>query len=110
MRRRPEVIEQAIERFGKLDLMVNNAGIVNAGNAENKNTEEYRLTMEVHADGGVIPQSSESYVVAYCIARDGLSPDASSVAVHCAENKNGVRYNPIHASEIATPMVAEFGS
>jgi len=46
--------------------MVNNAGIVNAGNAENKNTEEYRLTMGVHADGGVIPQSRESYVVACC--------------------------------------------
>ena len=66
MRRRPKVIEQAIACFSKLGLMVNNAGIVNAGNAENKNTEEYRLTMGVHADGGVIPQSRESYVVAYC--------------------------------------------
>jgi 3(or 17)beta-hydroxysteroid dehydrogenase len=128
-----EVIEQTLERFGRLDILVNNAGMVKAGNPENQTTEEYRLTMAVHADGvffgcrAAIPAMAasgggsiinmcslaaiqgESYVAAYCMAKGGIDAYTRAVAVHCAQNKNGVRCNSIHPSGIDTPMVAEFG-
>ena len=128
----PEVIEQTIERFGRLDILVNNAGMVKAGNPENQTTDEYRLTMAVHADGvffgcrAAIPAMTasgggsiinmcslaaiqgESYVAAYCMAKGGIDAYTRAVAVHCAQNKNGVRCNSIHPSGIDTPMVAEF--
>jgi 3(or 17)beta-hydroxysteroid dehydrogenase len=119
-----EVIEQTLERFGRLDILVNNAGMVKAGNPENQTTEEYRLTMAVHADGvffgcragipamaasgggSIINMCSlaaiqgESYVAAYCMAKGGIDAYTRAVAVHC---------NSIHPSGIDTPMVAEFG-
>ena len=129
----PEVIEDTIQRFGNLDVLVNNAGMVKAGNPENQTTEEYRVTMAVHADGvffgcrAAIPAMAktgggsiinmcslaaiqgESYVAAYCMAKGGIDAYTRAVAVHCAQNKNGVRCNSIHPSGIDTPMVAEFG-
>ena len=121
-------------RLGVPDLLVNNAGIVKAGNPENQTTEEYRQTMAVHADGvffgcrAAIPEMAnsgggsiinmcslaaiqgESYVAAYCMAKGGIDAYTRAVAVHCAQNNNGVRCNSIHPSGIETPMVAEFGS
>jgi len=129
-----EVVQQTVERFGTLDILVNNAGIVKAGNPENQTTEEYRQTMAVHADGvffgcrAAIPEMAhsgggsiinmcslaaiqgESYVAAYCMAKGGIDAYTRAVAVHCAQNNNGVRCNSIHPSGIETPMVAEFGS
>lgn len=130
----PKVIQETVEHFGKLDILVNNAGMVKAGNPENQTTEEYRQTMAVHADGvffgcrAAIPAMAasgggsiinmcslaaiqgESYVAAYCMAKGGIDAYTRAVAVHCAQNKNGVRCNSIHPSGIDSPMVAEFGS
>ena len=43
------------------------------------------------------------------MAKGGIDAYTRAVAVHCAQNKNGVRCNSIHPSCIDTPMVAEFG-
>lgn len=43
------------------------------------------------------------------MAKGGIDAYTRAVAVHCAQNKNGVRCNSIHPSGIDTPMVAEFG-
>lgn len=128
-----ELIAQTVEQFGKLDILVNNAGLVKVGNPENQTTEEYRLTMSTHVDsvffgcraaipamaasggGSIVNMCSlaaiqgESYVAAYCMAKGAIDAYTRAVAVHCAQNKNGVRCNSIHPSGIDTPMVAEFG-
>ena len=128
-----EVLDETAQRFGKLDILVNNAGVVRVGNPEDQTTEEYRFTMAVHVDSvffgckGAIPLMAaggggsivnmcslaaiqgESYVAAYCMAKGAIDSYTRAVAVHCAQNKNGVRCNSIHPSGIDTPMVASFG-
>jgi len=128
-----EVLQETVERFGGLDVLVNNAGVVRVGNPEDQTTEEYRFTMSVHVDsvffgcraaiplmaagggGSIVNMCSiaaiqgESYVAAYCMAKGAIDSYTRAVAVHCAQNKNGVRCNSIHPSGIDTPMVAAFG-
>ena len=45
-----EVLEKAVQHFGKLNILVNNAGIVIPGNIETQSTEDYRFIMSVHVD------------------------------------------------------------
>ena len=128
-----EVLHETVERYGRLDVLVNNAGVVRVGSPEDQTTEEYRFTMSVHVDSvffgcrGAIPLMAgggggsivnmcsiaaiqgESYVAAYCMAKGAIDSYTRAVAVHCAQSNNGVRCNSIHPSGIDTPMVASFG-
>ena len=45
-----EIINETEKKYGRIDVLVNNAGIVKPGDPENQTTEEYRLTMSVHMD------------------------------------------------------------
>ena len=125
-----EIINKTEKKYGRIDVLVNNAGIVKPGDPENQTTEEYRLTMSVHMDstffgckyvipvmaktggGSIVNMCSiasvqgESYVAAYCAAKGAIEAYSRAVAVHCGLAKNGVRCNTIHPSGIATPMVA----
>ena len=42
-----ELIGDVVTRHGKLDVLVNNAGIVHAGNIETQTTEEYRQILSL---------------------------------------------------------------
>ena len=46
-----ELIETAVERFGSLDVLVNNAGLARGSSVEELSTEEYRLMMDTNVDG-----------------------------------------------------------
>jgi NADP-dependent 3-hydroxy acid dehydrogenase YdfG len=41
-------VEKTITHFGRIDILVNSAGIIQAGGIENANTEEYRRVIDVN--------------------------------------------------------------
>jgi NADP-dependent 3-hydroxy acid dehydrogenase YdfG len=42
------IVEQTVKKFGRLDILVNSAGIIQAGGVENANTDEWRRVLEVN--------------------------------------------------------------
>jgi len=46
-----ELIASTVDAFGRLDLLVNNAGLLLGSDVEDLSTEEYRTMMETNADG-----------------------------------------------------------
>ncbi len=127
------LIDGVMVRHGRLDVLVNNAGIVLPGTILTQTTEQYRKQMAVSVDGTffgckyAIPAMAKSGggsiinmastaskrgyapVVAYSAAKGAVEGITRSVAAFCIGAKNGVRCNSIHPGTIDTPMVANFG-
>lgn len=128
-----ELIGAVVARHGRLDVLVNNAGIVLPGTILTQTTDEWRRQMAVSADGTffgckyAIPAIAEggggsiinmasiaskrgiAPVVAYSAAKGAVEGITRAVAAFCIGAKNGVRCNSIHPGSIDTPMVANFG-
>lgn len=123
------LIKQTVADFGGLNILVNNAGVVEAGDIETQTMEEYEFVMDVSAkatflgcqtalpamvksgSGSIINMASiasvqgEPYVAAYCAAKGAVEALSRSVAVHCTSKKYNIRCNSVHPSGIVTPMV-----
>ena len=124
-----EVIAEIINRFGRLDVLVNNAGLVRFGNIEDISFEDARLQVEVALYGAflgckaAIPAMSKegtgsivniastsalkgmSIIPAYSAAKAGIIALTRSLAVHCQEKGYGIRVNSICPGSIDTPMM-----
>jgi NADP-dependent 3-hydroxy acid dehydrogenase YdfG len=46
-------VEKTVAHFGRIDILVNSAGILQAGGIENANTQEYRRVMDVNLMGTI---------------------------------------------------------
>jgi 3(or 17)beta-hydroxysteroid dehydrogenase len=125
-------VMQAVEQnFGRLDVMVNNAGIAIARNVEETTLDDWKRTMAVNLDGvflgckhaiqlmkrtggSIINLSSidgiigEADLAAYCASKGGVRTLTKAVAVHCAEARYGIRCNSIHPGYIWTPQTEKY--
>ena len=125
------VVDDTVAKFGGLNILVNNAGVVEVGDIETQTTDEWRFINAVSADGtffgckygvkamkesgvgSIVNMASlasvqgESIFAAYCAAKGAVEALTRAVAVHCAQMKYNIRCNSIHPAGIETPMVAD---
>jgi 3(or 17)beta-hydroxysteroid dehydrogenase len=124
-------LNEAALAFGRLDTLVNNAGIGTRGTVEQTTLAEWRRIHAVNLEGpflgckhgialiakagggAIINISSVAGLIgvrdsaAYCSSKGGVRLLTKSVALHCAHRKNGVRCNSIHPVYTDTPMVGQ---
>ncbi|NBC37783.1 SDR family oxidoreductase [Novosphingobium sp. FSY-8] len=126
-----EVVAQTIARYGRLDTLVNNAGLVRFGTVETLPYDEFRLQVDVMLAGtflgcqAAIPHMSKdgsgsiinmasvggmkgiSTIPAYAGAKAGVIGMTKSIAIHCREQNYRIRCNSIAPGGIVTPMTAQ---
>jgi NAD(P)-dependent dehydrogenase (short-subunit alcohol dehydrogenase family) len=123
------LVQAAVKRHGKLDIMFNNAGIVGAiGPVESTVAEEWKLTLDIllngvfygmkHASRVMKKAGSGSIISMSSVAgvTGGLAPHAYTAAKHAVVGLTrnlaaelgpyGVRANCVAPYSVATPMVA----
>jgi 3(or 17)beta-hydroxysteroid dehydrogenase len=125
------LMTSVLENYGRLDGLVNNAGVVEAATPETTTEAQYRRVMAVSADGTffgckhsirAIRQTGAGSIVnmasaasirghwryaAYCAAKGAVESLTRAVAVYCAQNGLKIRCNSLHPSGFDTPMVRD---
>lgn len=128
-----KLVDSVMKQHGRLDILINNAGIVLPGTILSQTADEWRRQMAVSADGtffgckSAIPAMAKggggsiinmasvasklglAPVVGYSAAKGAVEAITRAIAGFCIGAKNGVRCNSIHPGSIDTPMVANFG-
>jgi cyclopentanol dehydrogenase len=123
-----QVTRRAVERFGRLDILINNAGVHGRFGLEETTEDEWHRVIDndlktawlgmkfsiphmKRAGGGAIVNTSSVYgliasgkATAYHAAKGGVLMVSKAAAVEYA--KDGIRVNSIHPGLIETPMTA----
>ncbi|MDC0744419.1 glucose 1-dehydrogenase [Polyangium mundeleinium] len=124
-----DVLDAVVAKHGRLDVLVNNAGVGVVGDVESTTLEQWRFVHAVNAEGtflgckhairvmkergggAIVNLSSVAGLIgapnlaAYGSSKGGVRTFTKSVAMHCARKKYGIRVNSVHPSFIDTPMV-----
>jgi NAD(P)-dependent dehydrogenase (short-subunit alcohol dehydrogenase family) len=122
-----ELVADTIDEFGRLDCLVNAAGVLIRGNAEESSDDDWRDTLAINLDvpfylsraalphllqaGGSIVNIASvwgleggSRATAYCASKGGLILMTRAMALDYAAN--GLRVNAICPGGVDTPMLA----
>jgi 3(or 17)beta-hydroxysteroid dehydrogenase len=124
-----ELVAEIVERYGQLNVLVNNAGIALVGTVEDTTLEDWQMTQRVNLDavfigtreaikvmkkgsGSIINISSiegiigEQKVAAYNASKGGVRIFTKSAALHCCAEGYSIRVNSVHPGFIDTNMVS----
>jgi 3(or 17)beta-hydroxysteroid dehydrogenase len=126
------VVQVVLERYKKLDVLVNNAGVALAKDVEHTTLAEWRWLMSINLDGvflgtkhaiaamkssrsgSVVNLSSiegligDPNLAAYNASKGGVRLLTKSAALYCAKAGYNIRVNSVHPGYIWTPMVENF--
>jgi 3(or 17)beta-hydroxysteroid dehydrogenase len=125
-----EAITNVIDCFGRLDVLVNNAGVMTPCDVENTSVELFQQTMNTNAGGLFIgcklaiaqmkqqgePASlvnvlsttalqTSAWTMAYGASKAAALSITKSIALHCAQMGYDIRCNAILPGVVMTPMV-----
>ena len=128
------VVQASLDKFGRLDVLVNSAGVGNMNSVEDCSLEEWKHVMSVNGDGvflgckhgiGAIKRTSTEpgaggsianissvagligghNLAAYNASKGAVRLLTKSVALHCSRQGYNIRCNSVHPTFIDTPMV-----
>jgi 3(or 17)beta-hydroxysteroid dehydrogenase len=122
-------VDMVVKTFGRLDIVVNNAGIGSFGDVEHTTIEDWHSLLSVNLDGvflgikhsipamraaeggSIINVSSieglvgDPALAAYNASKGGVRLLTKSAALYCARGGTKIRVNSVHPGYIWTPMV-----
>lgn len=123
------VVDEILATHGRLDILLNSAGIGTMGNPEHATVEDFRRMYAVNVEGtfvgcrtairamkksgggSIIIISSVAGLIGvpdlagYCASKGAVRLLSKSVALYCARAGYNIRCNSVHPSFIDTPMV-----
>jgi 3(or 17)beta-hydroxysteroid dehydrogenase len=126
------VMKIVIERYKKLDVLVNNAGVALAKDVEHTTLAEWRWLMSINLEGvflgtkhaieamkatgsgSIVNLSSieglvgDPNLAAYNASKGGVRLLTKSAALYCAKAGYNIRVNSVHPGYIWTPMVENY--
>jgi NAD(P)-dependent dehydrogenase (short-subunit alcohol dehydrogenase family) len=100
-----DLVSSCVNQFGRLDLLVNNAGIYHAADAEHTTDDVWLQTIAINLNA---PFYLSREAVAYCASKGGIVLMTKAMALDHAHE--GIRVNAICPGDVETPMLYAAGA